>query len=238
MKTILLLAAAALAAIPFSLHAERSKEPVVITKCRSFSARNDDQSKIALAGKFRRENSQRPCGDCDDINDVCKNTLLEVSGDGFETVFKLRAHYPDGRFYDYFIKIAAPKNPFAEDAELWASSSADFGASTYAVAVSDSEKEGFYEIFRAAEGAEALAKNLLDAFAAKGDISKLTSAQKLAAQKTELERARILEALSGVCGGGSASEFAASEEWFNPKIRAEKYAELRAKFLDNKKPAQ
>ena len=59
------------------LSAARSQEPVVITTCRSFGARCDEQSKIALQNRFKPLEEQN-CGDCDDINKVCANAVSQV----------------------------------------------------------------------------------------------------------------------------------------------------------------
>lgn len=68
-----------------------SKEPVIITNCRAFPLRGDEESKTGLASRFANVQS-----DCDEINKVALNQLLDVSGisSGQNGIFKFRAFYP------------------------------------------------------------------------------------------------------------------------------------------------
>lgn len=225
LATILLLLANTIA-----LFGAMSQEPVVITKCKSFSARGDDQSKIALASNYRnREESCSNSGDCDDINKVCRNAVLKFEIVENAPTFTLRAFYPDGQNYDYFIKIKAPKNAFNDTAELWASTTANFNRSTYAIAVKDSEKKGFLEIFRLASDENKVAKDILPRLNS-ADLKKLSAEEKLQTQKVELELVKIFEAMTNLDESGYTSEFVASDDWFDESLRTQKLEILKSKF--------
>ena len=140
--------------------------------------------------------------------------------------FKLEAIYPDGKSYFYYISIKAPKNPYSETAEYWASSTENIEKSTYAIAIKDSEKNGFLEIFRLAKDENEIAEEILKKLGTDLD-KKLSPAQKISAQKVELELVKIFEAITGIIDGGYTAEFVDSNDWFNDSLRKEKLNTLK-----------
>ena len=213
-----------------ALFAARSQEPVVITTCRSFEARSDDQSKTALAGRFK-EKSCATCGDCDDINKVCANRILSFDGimQGRDGVMKLEAIYPDAHSYNYFILFKAHESDASRPVEYWAASSADFARSTYAIAISDEDKKGCNAIFSAAEIAPSVVPAILYSL---GDDMSLTDAPQLARRNRDLALLDILERMVG-SPRGYTKEFVQSPQWFDIAKRAEALRVLRDFILDN-----
>lgn len=220
MRIFLAILAAAIAAEP--LFAARAKEPVVITNCRAFAARSDSLSRTAIAGRF----CDSVQSDCDDVNKVGFNQVVSVSGLGRSggAIFEMRAFYPDGASYPYWLKVVQPRETGAP-CELWASSSPDFGRGTYAVAVSDADKAGFYSVFAEAACAPGVVPEILYSLGF-ADIPDGA----LRARDAEL-----LKVLEAVLGGseGYTSEFAASAEWSDPQKRASALAELRDYIIEN-----
>ena len=216
-------------ALAGSLFAARSQEPVVITTCRSFEARCDEESKTALAGRFR-ENSCASCGDCDDINKVCANRMLSFDGlASGRGVMKLEAVYPDGKSYNYFILFKAHESDASRPVEYWASSSEDFARSTYALAVSEEDKKGCNAIFSAAEIAPRVVPAILYAL---GNDMSLTDAPQLARRQSDLALLDILERMIG-SPEGYTKEFVQSPQWFDIAKRMEALKQLRDFILDN-----
>ncbi|MBR6388507.1 MAG: hypothetical protein IKS15_00060 [Opitutales bacterium] len=209
--------------------AARSQEPVVITTCRSFEARCDDQSKTALAGRFR-ENC-KTCGDCDDINKVCANKILSFGGimQGKDGVMKLEASYPDGQSYNYYILFNAHEDDAEREVEYWASHSPDFKRGTYAIAISPEDKRGYDAIFASAEIAPSVVPAILYSL---GNDMSLTDAPQLARRKSDLALLSILELMAGPVKGYT-KEFVLSGEWFDISRRNLALKELRDFVLDN-----
>ena len=211
------------------LFAARSQEPVVITTCRSFGARCDDQSKTALAGRFRE--GCKTCGDCDDINKVCANKILSFDGimQGKDGVMKLEAVYPDGQSYNYYILFNAHENDAEREVEYWASHSPDFGRGTYAIAISPEDKRGYDAIFAAAEIAPCVVPAIIYSL---GNDMSLTDAPQIARRNSDIALLSILECMMGPVKGYT-KEFVLSGEWFDISRRMAALKELRDFVLDN-----
>ena len=193
------------------MFAARSQEPVVITTCRSFGARCDEQSKIALQNRFKPAGEQN-CGDCDDINKIA-----------------LEAFYPDGNSYKYFILFNFRENDSSAAVEYWASSSADFKRSTYAIAISDEDKAGYDAIFKSAEIAPSVIPAIIYSLA--NDMS-LTDEPQLARRQFDLALLSILEAMGGGMKGYD-KVFVKSDSWFDISKRMSALKILRDYVLDN-----
>lgn len=214
------------------MFAARSQEPVVITTCRSFGARCDEQSKIALQNRFKPAGEQN-CGDCDDINKVCANAVLSFDGimQGDDGKIALEAFYPDGNSYKYFILFNFRENDSSAAVEYWASSSADFKRSTYAIAISDEDKAGYDAIFKSAEIAPSVIPAIIYSLA--NDMS-LTDEPQLARRQFDLALLSILEAMGGGMKGYDKA-FVKSDSWFDISKRMSALKILRDYVLDNPK---
>lgn len=212
--------------------AARSQEPVVITTCRSFGARCDEQSKIALQNRFKPL-EERNCGDCDDINKVCANAVLSFDGimEGGDGKISLQAFYPDGKSYNYFIRFNFRENDPSAPVEYWASSSDDFSRSTYAIAISDEDKAGYDAIFKSAEIAPSVVPAIIYSLA--NDMS-LTDAPQLARRQYDIALLSILEAMGGGMKGYDKN-FVNSGDWFDISKRMSALKVLRDYVLDNPK---
>ncbi len=211
--------------------AARSQEPVVITTCRAFGARSDEQSKIALKNRFKSADEQCATGDCDDINKVCSNAILSIDKtmQGEDGEILLRAFYPDGKSYNYYILLNFRENDPDAVVEYWASSSADFKKSTYAIAISDEDKIGYDVIFRSGEVAPQVVPAIIYSLA--NDMS-LTDTPQLARRQYDLALISILEAMVGGVKGYT-KDFVKSDEWFDISKRNLALKTLRDYILDN-----
>ena len=207
-------------------HAALSKEPVIITNCRSFGVRADSESKTGLAARFAGAVE----GDCDDINKVSANKILSVSGTmaGQNGVFALKAFYPDGQSYDHFILFKAFKDP-SRDTELWMASSPDFARSTYAVAKSETDKTRPYGVFSDSYVAPSVVPAILYSLGSDLFVSDdLVSARR----NYDMGLIRIYESIVGG-SEGFTSDFVQSEDWFDGEKRAAALKTLRDFTLAN-----
>ena len=222
-RTILALQFALCAADAF---AAMSKEPVIITNCRSFAVRGDPESKTGLATRFVGSVET----DCDDINKVSSNKIISVSGTmtGRNGVFSLRAFYPDGHSYDHYVMFKASPNP-ARDTELWLATSPDFARSTYAVAQTDTDKTRSMEMFADSQVAPSVVPAILYSF---GQDYFLSDEGAEARRNYDLGLIKIYESIMGG-SEGLTSDFVKSDDWLDSEKRGEALKTLRDYTIAN-----
>lgn len=224
-----LITAAAMVAATFSgsLFAEMSKEPVIITECRSFGVRSDSESKIGLASRFAEVK-----GDCNDINKVNQNQIISVNGtlNGQNGIFALKAYYPDGSSYDHYILFKAFKNNPARPTELWMASSSDFSRSIYAIAKTETDKIRTYSVFSDSYVAPSVIPILLYSF---GEGLWVRNVKDLEARREyDLGLLKIYESIVGG-SEGFTEDFIKSNNWLDEEKRAAALKTLRDYTLAN-----
>ncbi len=198
----------------FSLFAELfaagdcGQQPVSITNCRSFPLRGDEESKTGLASRYAQVES-----DCDSGNKVCLNIIKSAEGTigGGNGIFTIAAFYPKGESYEHFVMFKVFPNKPEKATELWMATNKNFDKSTYAIAISDEDKEAPLRLFANAKLDESIVPTLLYSFGDDWNGDKETLEFR---KNYDLGLLKIFEAIVGGTEGYTA-DFIKSEDWLD-----------------------